>query len=564
MENQNTPQPEDLSKQNRVPDSANTPGENTLSEQTASQSVTPTAASMITPGVPKAMPPNYKPYVPRSQTPEYQAFKSRVVSVKGLVVTIFSILLAILFTETIFLGSAGISVPIFAVAYYTTLFYFFHENNKPISKPALFLTVPVFLLAFSFFLHYNPSTQFITWLTLIALVCIQLVMLGTNPAEGLFSFDMFIKVMVNVIGRSFSNLGMPFVSFEVLKGKRTKASRNTMLILIGLAVSLPVAVILMGLFMSADAVFEKAVNNVIDFAGLDLGNIFADVFLGFWGGIFLSAALLGLKYEEEKQKSAGKVGNNIDRLVIGTFLTIINICLIAFVGFQFAYLFGGTANITLTDMTYAEYARRGFFELTAASAIIFTIALLVLIMTKKIEDQLPVWVKLCTVSLCLCNGVLLVSAVKRMLLYVDAYGLSVKRVLTLWLMCLIALCLVWMIIKCFAPKIDVMRLIGVTVVAAVCILSLTNTEKLIARYNIDRYISDPTKITIDIYHLGSLSYTTSPEIARLKEVSGGQFTRVEIIDILNSQKAAFESRNALYGFTLDSLKAGEVFSGLTK
>lgn len=535
MENQNTPQPEDISKQNREPQS-----------------------------VPKDLPPNYKPYVPRSRTPEYQEFKSKVVSVKGLVVTVFSILLGILFTETIFLGAAGISVPVFALAYYTTLFYFFQENNKPINRTALFLTVPVFLLAFSFFLHYNPSTQFITWLTLIALVFIQLVMFGTNPAESLFSFDMFIKVMVNIIGRSFSNLGMPFLSFEVLKGKRKKSSRNAILILIGLAVSLPVAIILMGLFMSADAVFEQAVNHVFDFVGLDLGNTFADVFLGFWGGIFLSAVLLGLKYEEEKQKPAGKIGNNIDGLVIGTFLTIINICLIAFVGFQFAYLFGGTANIALTDMTYAEYARRGFFELTAASAIIFTIALFVLIMTKKNGEQLPLWVKLCTVSLCLCNGVLLVSAVKRMLLYVDAYGLSIKRVLTLWLMCIIALCLFWMIIKCFVPKTDVMKLIGVTVVAGVCILSLTNTERLIAKYNIDRYISDPNKITLDIYHLGSLSYTASPEITRLKEVSRGQFTHADIVNILNSQKAAFESRNALYGFTLDSLKAREVFSGLTE
>lgn len=506
--------------------------------------------------------PYSNPYVPRDKTPEYQAFKSKIISSKGLIITVLSILLAILFTETIFLGAAGISVPIFAIAFYSTLFYYFREYDKPLNKSGLYLTFPVFLLAFSFLLHYNPSTQFITWLTLIGLVFVQLVMLGTNAAEGVFSYGMLTKVISNIIARPFLNLGMPFTSLEFLKFGKTKTSKNAILILIGLAVSLPILIILLGLFMSADALFENSVNSVISRIGFDFGNIFADLFLGFFGGIFLAAILLGLKYEEQKHKTPGIIGNCIEGLVIGTFLTMINILLIAFVGFQFVYLFGGIANITVSDMSYAEYARRGFFELTAASGLIFSIALLVMIMTKKKEDKLPIWVKLCTISLCLCNGVLLISAVKRMLLYVEVYGLSVKRVLTLWFMCLIGLCLIWMIIKCIIPKIDVMRLIGVTVITCVCILSLADTEKMIARYNIDRYISDPAKITIDVYHLGRLSYTAAPEIARLKDIdpTGGQFVRADIIKILEEQKAKYKGRNTLYGFTLDSIGAQKVFS----
>ncbi len=513
-----------------------------------------------------SLPPNYKPYIPRERTPEYQSFRAKVVSAKGFIITVLSILLAVLFTETIFTGAVGISVPVFAIVYYSVLFYFFRESNSTLNRTALYLTIPVLLLSFSFLLHYNPSTQFITWLTIIGIVFMQLVMLGTNPAGNIFSFDMVSKVMSNVIGRCFINLGMPFISLEFLKGKKTKVSKNALLILAGLGISLPVVIILLGLFMSADAVYENAVNNMIDFIGFDFGNIFADIFLGFFGGIFLSSILLGLKFEELKQKEARTIGNSLDSLVIGTFLTMINILLISFVGFQFMYLFGGTANIDITGMTYAEYARRGFFELTAASGLIFSIALFVLIMTKKKENKLPLWVKLCTVSLCLCNGILLISAMKRMLLYVDVYGLSVKRVLTLWFMCLIGICLIWMIIKCFAAKIDVMKLIGITVIAAVCILSLTNTERIIARYNIDRYISNPNTITIDVYHLGGLSYTVVPELERLKAITptDNQFTQNDITNILTNQKSAFERRNTLYGFTLDSIKATKIFEGLDK
>ncbi len=507
-----------------------------------------------------AVPNYYQPYIPRNRRPEYIEFKSGAVSPKGLIITVLSILLCIFYTETVLLGSTGISVPIFAIAFYCTLFYYFRDVGSPLNKSAVYLTFPVMLLSFSFFIHYNPSTQFITWLTLIGIICIQLIMFGKKNVEDLFSFDMLIKILINLIGRPFSNLGMPFLSFEVLKGNKSKTLRNLILVLIGLVISLPLAVILMSLFMSADAFFADAVNTVIDFIGLDFANIFADLFLGFISGIFLAAALLGLKYEKEKEKASIKLGNSIDSIITGTFLTIINIFLIAFVAFQFVYLFGGTVNITVSGMSYAEYARRGFFELTAASFLIFAIALFVLFMTKRKEEKLPLWVKLGTVSLCACNGVLLVSAVKRMLLYVDAYGLSVKRVLTLWLMCIIGLCLIWLIAKCFIGKMNVLKWIGITVIAGVCILSLANTERLIAGYNIDRYISDPDKISLDVSHLSQLSYTTAPEIAKLDDSDlKGPIKKDDVEYILNNQKLVFESRNSLYGFTLDSIAAENVF-----
>lgn len=526
-------------------------------QQSAVAPLAPATARPVMAAVPHAY-----PYIPRSKTPEHIEFKKKAVSSKGLIFTVLSLFIWIFFAETIFLGSAGVSVPVFAVVFYATLYYYFRENDRPMNRTAMFLTIPVFLLSFSFLLHYNPSTQFITWPTLIGIICIQLILLGKHEARGIFTFDMLSKAFVHLLGKPFSNLDMPFRTFGVLKGSKSKNTRNFVLILTGLAVSIPVAAILMSLFMSADALFASSVNNAIDFIGLDFANISADIFFGCIFGLFFAAALLGLKYGEAKNKPAVEIGNYIDGLIVGTFMTIINIFIIAFVGFQFFYLFGGATNIAVSDMTYAEYARRGFFELTTASGIIFAIALFVQIMTKKKEGRLPVWVKLTTVLLCACNGVLLVSAVKRMLLYVDAYGLSVKRVLTLWFMAIIGICLVWMIIKCFSIKMDVMKWIGITLIAGVCILSLTNSERIIAKYNIDRYISNPENISLDVYHLGQLSYTTTPEIIRLKDLNlkSGSISNEDIQSILKIQKSRMENRNSIYGFTLDSIEARNILN----
>jgi hypothetical protein len=548
MENQNLTQ-----NQSPNPDSVSTSPQT----QSESQMLPNDSKTNLLPSA--AIPPYYKPYVRRRNKPDYIAFKTRVISSKGLIITVLSILLCILFTETILLGSAGISIPVFAIAFYGVLFYFFREQAKPLNKAAVYITIPVILLAFSYFIHYNPSTQFITWLTLIGLIGIQLILLGNIQVSGVFTFDMLAKAIVNLIGKPFSNLGMPFNSFGILKGNKSRTLKNSLYILIGLVISLPIAAILMSLFMSADAVFSDAMNTVYDFIGLDFANIFRDIVLGLIFGLFLAAILLGLKYSEEKQKSATKIGNNIESTIIGTFLTIINIFIVAFVVFQFVYLFGGTVNITASGMNYADYARRGFFELSTASGIIFAIALFVLIMTKKKAEKLPLWIQLTTVCLCICNGVLLVSAVKRMLLYVDVYGLSVKRVLTLWFMGIIGLCLLWMVIKCFVNKVNVMKWIGLTVIVGVCILSLTNTERIIAKYNLDRYLSSPTENSIDVYYLGQLSYTAVPEILRLKDLEEGSIKNSDIRILLESQKARFISRNRLYGFTLDSIEAKRIF-----
>ncbi|PYG87135.1 uncharacterized protein DUF4173 [Ruminiclostridium sufflavum DSM 19573] len=502
-----------------------------------------------------ARPSYYSPYVPKKKTPEYIAFKNRVISVKGLAITILSIIFCILFTETIFFGAAGISVPIMTIAFEGILFYSFKEKEKALSKTGVYTAVPIILLAMSFFIHYNPSTQFITWLTIIGLFCIQIISLSDIRVNGIFTLDMFIKAIENLFARPFSNFIVPFNSFKLLKNTKSKNYKNTIYILIGLMLSIPIAAILMVLFMSADAVFAVAMENITDFLGLDFKIIFWDIVLGTIFGILLAAMLTGLKYNEEKQASPAKIGDNIEAIIVGTFLTIINIFIITFVAFQFVYLFGGTVNITASDMTYAEYARRGFFELSTASGIIFAIALFVLIMTKKKDGRLSLWIKLATVCLCLCDGVLLISAVKRMLLYVNVYGLSTKRTLTLWFMAIIGLCLLWIIVKCYAIKIDVMKWIGITVIIGVCILSLTNTERIIANYNVNRYLEGTSETYIDINYLGNLSYTVVPEVARLMDLDK---KHAGLKSIMESQQYKLSHRHRIYGFTLDQIKVSAI------
>lgn len=101
----------------------------------------------------------------------------------------------------------------------------------------------------------------------------------------------------------------------------------------------------------------------------------------------------------------------------------------AFMVVQGAYLFGGPAQVTaLTGLTYAEYARRGFFEL-------LTVTLLGVPLLLALRGALGAdlrdhgWPRALTLLVTGLLAALLASAWTRMGLYVQVYGLSELRVL---------------------------------------------------------------------------------------------------------------------------------------
>lgn len=103
--------------------------------------------------------------------------------------------------------------------------------------------------------------------------------------------------------------------------------------------------------------------------------------------------------------------------------------LAAYLGLQARALFGGAAYVEATSgLTYAEYARRGFFELVAVTAIVLGLLLLAdWVLDRSARVSAERFRKVGWVLLTLL-GILMASALQRMWLYVSYYGLSDTRV----------------------------------------------------------------------------------------------------------------------------------------
>ncbi|MFY9264805.1 MAG: DUF4173 domain-containing protein [Solirubrobacterales bacterium] len=102
-----------------------------------------------------------------------------------------------------------------------------------------------------------------------------------------------------------------------------------------------------------------------------------------------------------------------------------------FVTFQFAYLFRGAAQIDLPGVTYAQYARAGFFQLLAVA--VMTAALVWFALEAvggSIEGRRLTAFRIAGTLMIVLTGVILISALKRLGLYEEAYGFTRLRLLS--------------------------------------------------------------------------------------------------------------------------------------
>lgn len=164
---------------------------------------------------------------------------------------------------------------------------------------------------------------------------------------------------------------------------------------------------------------------------------------------------------------------------------------------------------------WAEYARTGFFQLTAVAAIDLGLCLLGTD-EKRFAAAGGKVLRAAYGLMLLCTAVILASAFRRMCLYIDAYGLSLLRLATLWAMAAMAagvLAAAWKLIR---PGFSFYRAAGIFAVAAWCVLSLAGPGRVIADYNVDRYL-DGTLEEVDITYLRSLSADALPALERLAD-----------------------------------------------
>ncbi len=227
-------------------------------------------------------------------------------------------------------------------------------------------------------------------------------------------------------------------------------------ILLGLVLALPLLAIFGALLSSADPIFSNQLEAFLKLFDLRrLGEyIFRLTYVLILAFIFSGVYLHAVRPTAEEARpdpAQSWIKPFFGWIESSVLLSLVDLMFAFFVGIQFWYFFGGQANITTSGFTYADYARRGFFELVVVAVISLVLYLgLATITRRETAFQQRIFTGL-SVFLMLMVLVMLISAFERLLLYENAYGYTQLRMQThifmIWLGLLLAAAIVFEVIR---------------------------------------------------------------------------------------------------------------------
>ncbi|MEV5647228.1 DUF4153 domain-containing protein [Nocardia sp. NPDC052254] len=286
-----------------------------------------------------------------------------------------------------------------------------------------------------------------------------------------------------------------------------------------LAVSVAATMVLLAVFVpllaGADATFAAMVEGLVprlDAATLT-GWIVAFLLVGTatLGALYV---LAGPPAPADQHRRTPK--RTLARLEWGLPVGALTVLFALFVGAQLMALFGGDDYVQRTaGLTYADYARGGFWQLAAVT--LLTLAIILPVLHRAASDSATDrgWLRglLCTISG--LTLVIIASALGRMWTYQQAYGFTVLRLL-------VGTCELWLGIVYLLVIVAVLRLrtawlprtAVATAVAALLSLAALNPEALVASENIDRWQRGEE---LDVDYLSGLSADVVPVLDRLPE-----------------------------------------------
>lgn len=193
-------------------------------------------------------------------------------------------------------------------------------------------------------------------------------------------------------------------------------------------------------------------------------------------------------------------------------LICVDLLFAAFVAVQFAYFFGGrTRVLTQQGLTFAQYARTGFWQLVAAAMITGGVIAFAWMAGGREHSRLAAFRWLAG-ALVILDLVVLASAFRRLTLYEDTFGWTWRRLAvhaTILAVGALLLCALAAVIRgrvtwlpTAAVAVAVVTLIG---------FSAVNPDAFIAERNLERFQHTGD---LDVWELRNLSADAAPVLAR--------------------------------------------------
>lgn len=387
--------------------------------------------------------------------------------------------------------------------------------GSPLRRPTLWLLGLAVLFGATLAWRDSPTLELLS----AGSAALTLLLAGASTARFRLFSTGFLECLRAATRAAGKVIASPFVlvleNVRRIGGLDRRSVRVGTACLRGVLIAIPILIIFGYLLGSADVMFR---NLALDLFDVDLGRVASHVGLTVLGGA-AAAGLLVLLLDGPTlahPAAAGPTRPRSGEIEVNVVLGLVDLLFAGFVAVQFTYLFGGSERIrSVPDLTYAEYARQGFFELVAVAALCLPLLLLldwVLRAAGGLGRQ--VFRGLAGVQIALLL-VVLSSAFVRMDAYRQAYGLTELRLYVTVFLIWLAIVLLWCGATVLTGRREVF-LSGVFVSGALAVLALhtVNPDAFIAQVNVDRLDEG---MEFDAAYATTLSGDAAPVLAAALE-----------------------------------------------
>ncbi|MFV2111197.1 DUF4153 domain-containing protein [Micromonospora sp. LOL_025] len=352
-------------------------------------------------------------------------------------------------------------------------------------------------------LAFRNAWWLVTFCVLGALACATLAIVGGRLVRS---------ILFSLVAAPFAALrGLPWVRGHL----HAPANPGLVRRVVGSAAATLAALIVFGaLLSSADGAFSVVLGEMIP--EVNVGTVFRWVFLAAVGGLCAVAAVYTLAAPPDLSTVDRPGTRRFGLVEWAPVISALTLLFGGFVAVQFTVLFGGQRHVLRTaGLSYAEYARSGFWQLVVVT--LLTLAVLGGVARwarrdRAVERHL---LRVLLGLLSVLSFVIVVSALSRMYTYQKAYSFTGERLFVMAFELLLGT--VFLMILVAGLRWRGAWIPGTTVALAVVMLlglAVLNPEDYAARRNIARYEQTGK---IDAWYLRALSADATPALAGLPD-----------------------------------------------
>ncbi len=430
---------------------------------------------------------------------------------------LLTFLATVIFIRFSFFGGFNLGFTVSYIILFAVTLLYLKKKGKGLPLFPLLCGIFALLLSVPFTLYCDGPIKFISFVAITLLTALFFggmsnslkcsdgsYMLGVDALFILFIYPLkYLTLFTDSVKKSSSNNG-------------NKGIKQITYIAGGVAITIPLLMIIVPLLMDSDAAFESLIEKI--FGGLTETIVSVIAGLVLTPFVFICIFVLSKGVESLNDKNALTERTfGLSPVLINTVLIIISGCYAMYLLSQTAYFFSAFESLLPESYTAAEYARRGFFEMCAVAAINLCIFFGAYILEKRGEEnRIQGLTKGLLTFLTVFTLVLIITSFSKMYMYIDRFGLTRLRVLTSCFMIMLFLVFVVLLLKLFIGKLPYMKIIIILAALTLCSISYSDIDTQIAKYNTNRYFKEPQK-EIDIEAIYNLSEAKIPYLIELCE-----------------------------------------------